>query len=63
MKIVLSLIFAIIFVISASKYISIRSLKKIGEFSYSELHPGDFYLKDAPRSEYPTEVNDDKKKH
>ena len=42
-KIVLSLIFAIIFVISTSEYISIRSSKKIGEFSYSELHPN-FYM-------------------
>ena len=39
MKIGLSAIFTIIFVISASKYVHIESSKEIGEFIYSELHP------------------------
>ena len=39
MKIKFAPIFTIIFVISASKYINIQSLKKIGHTSFSEIHP------------------------
>ena len=39
MKIGLSTILTIIFVISAMKYVNMGSSKEIVEFTYSELHP------------------------
>ena len=39
MKIEQSAIFTITFIISASKYVKMGSLMKIGRFTYSKLHP------------------------